>query len=788
MTTVRQRSRRCIAVLFCALAGWTAPIRPAAAINRLPVHQEREGHSFSVRVLDGQRPVPSAEVFIGIHRAGRTDGRGIYRHFYTTRPEQSLHLAVRKPGFHEWNEEVRIRPGGEIRVGLIPETSHRILIQAVTERLGVLSGLAGMEVVVGGEYQGVTDADGEFIYSRAMPGAIELSIRHPQDLAPAWSDTVSLQGDLPVRHFFYPMEPERLQVAVLPFRANGFMDDTPGAVMEAIRESMVEELSDESGFHLLGDDELGRNLEWYGIDDRRLAERGWEDTDLRWNLDLIVVGSVGRDDEFVTEVVVRWPSGEEVLRVLDRADGPEAVPACGRRIARAILERFPYRGWIRAVAGDALDIRIDPGTGWNPTPGEAVILHSFVRDRWGRRLGEIRIGSARILRVDGALVEGRVERATAPLAVSPGDMAIRFLPPPIGVVGPVDFELVARSGEEPHAEPLEGVNVYLDGYWVGRTDRDGRARLGLPDDGSYRLDLYRHGYGPAKRIIRLPRAGVETQVLLEEHFSILRIDTVPSGAEIWLDGRPLGRTPIVDGIRVSPGEHEIDLEAGEDYRPFRRRFAVRDHRVDLTGAAAIVLEKDFLAVGKRNEDAGDVGGAIRTYREVPGDHSDSWEAHRRLAFLLLGPGGDPQDAIEEFLILLSAQDLFPEEVDRLVEIFAGIGRAYLGVGDDLVGTDSLMAETKYLQGLFYLHRARLITEILPELDVDRLFHDITYYRALAYQKLYGLTARREFLRDADEAWQEYFDFAPDTLLENPEVRKAREAGRRFWSEIREDLP
>ncbi|TET24506.1 MAG: PEGA domain-containing protein, partial [Candidatus Cloacimonadota bacterium] len=55
---------------------------------------------------------------------------------------------------------------------------------------------------------------------------------------------------------------------------------------------------------------------------------------------------------------------------------------------------------------------------------------------------------------------------------------------------------------------------------------------------------------------------LKIQVTLQEVFGFLRINVNP-WAEIYIDGEKKGITPIADPIRLTTGEHELELKKGE---------------------------------------------------------------------------------------------------------------------------------------------------------------------------------------------------------------------------------
>ncbi len=100
-----------------------------------------------------------------------------------------------------------------------------------------------------------------------------------------------------------------------------------------------------------------------------------------------------------------------------------------------------------------------------------------------------------------------------------------------------------------------GAGIELDGRAVGRTPRRLEGlRPGEPVVVRLRLD----GYRPAERTVT-PAAGevAIVEVQLDPAFGALSVDALP-WAEIWLDGRHLGPTPLF-GRQVPAGPHTLRL-------------------------------------------------------------------------------------------------------------------------------------------------------------------------------------------------------------------------------------
>jgi len=98
-----------------------------------------------------------------------------------------------------------------------------------------------------------------------------------------------------------------------------------------------------------------------------------------------------------------------------------------------------------------------------------------------------------------------------------------------------------------------------------------------------RIELAR--YQPYIDTIDVPRSGREVPVLalLKQVTGKMRILTRPDGAEIWLDGRNIGRTPkTLEGLDMGQTKHlELRLK---DYQP---------HIQDLTWPADGKIDLDI---------------------------------------------------------------------------------------------------------------------------------------------------------------------------------------------------
>jgi tetratricopeptide (TPR) repeat protein len=206
---------------------------------------------------------------------------------------------------------------------------------------------------------------------------------------------------------------------------------------------------------------------------------------------------------------------------------------------------------------------------------------------------------------------------------------------------------------------------------------------------------------------------------------------------------------------------------------------------DRTGERRIVLQKDFLKIGERARQKGDVEGAIKAYASAGRDHPDYAEAHRRLGDIYLDEKEDYDRAIAEFEAVLALPENEQLIHKQFAVTFTNLGHAYCEKGNRLANTDRDAASQLYAKAIKALQTAKQNTRFFPKDEYDEAVHDTYYYTALSYHKLYLLTKQPAVMNSASLAWREYFDFFPKKLESSPAFADAREAARRYREQIRE---
>jgi hypothetical protein len=156
-----------------------------------------------------------------------------------------------------------------------------------------------------------------------------------------------------------------------------------------------------------------------------------------------------------------------------------------------------------------------------------------------------------------------------PKKVTPKRRAKPARPPPPAPTGPAELTLRLPSG-------LRGAQLFLDDRELGPVPV---SPLPLPP-GPYKVTVRRVGFADfTKRIELEPGKPYELVANLEAVSGVLSVETDHAGAEVFVDGAPVGKTPIEE-LLLTPGVHkvavrlegyseeQVDLavRAGKDYR------------------------------------------------------------------------------------------------------------------------------------------------------------------------------------------------------------------------------
>jgi len=738
---------------------------------------------FTVAVKDKEGPVEGAVIEFGGKKVGESGANGKYTYESETLQKKSLNIVVTRKGYAAWKKTVKAEPGDIVEAALHKQTI--LVVKALTDEYGTTKALPGVGVSINGENVGKTDKNGVLKYNyKGRPGAkVSVELSAAGQIPKVWKKTVVMDENPEVERFFYSASPAPIRVGIY-----GYASNTPGETLESERARMAEALGNRL-FSYLSFKEVQQEKLLEGIKKSKLnidviTTKGWNKSALNGTVDMIIFGSVLKDNSgLVFETKVYTSGGKLLFSRINNAKSNSDIKSVAKKVANTIVEQFPFEGTVVAVDGDRYQINLGK-TDYDMSRGMEFDLLDPKTDGSGRAKGYNNIGVLRITSTGSDSSWGAAEDLKKGRTVNAGDKVVRrIVSEEVASGAKTSFTLVAKGGLAPDLAPLSYVNVYLNDEWVGTTDSSGKAEIPARLGRNHRILLYRHGYDKLSDVVYLNKNEETREFALNVNNATLRIESEPSGAEVFIDGVSIGKTPITQGKPVNFGFHTLTLKTGGDYRDWEEVVEFNRKTVDMTGANRIGFFKDYLKIGARAEAAGDIDGAIEIYKSAEKVHPDYSNIKNRLGQLYMDSKQDYASAIREFEEVLSIPENRELVYKQFALTYANLGHAYYEAGNSLVKTDRNNAATDLSKAIQNLEKAKQNTRFFPPNIYEEAVHDTYYYTAISYHKLYLITKKAALLGKADLAWREYFDFFPKKLESDQNFAGIQEGARKYWTQI-----
>ena len=740
----------------------------------------------TIAVKEKAAPVAEAMVKAAGKEVGKTGANGEFVYEYQTLPKEGIELVVTKAGYATWKRSGGLEPGQRLEATL----SKRVIVTvtALTEEYGQSGGISGISVAIDKKAVGKTDARGAFTWSYdGEPGKKVALVLSAQGYIPStWKTTLILEGEMAVQRYFYPTTAKPIRTGIYRFVGNTPNVDLKG-VLAQTEEALAGQLFKYGCFKEVPSKTLQAEMKKLKLGIDKITTKGWRETPLKKTVDMIVLGSVAKDDQgFLIETKFYSSAGKLIHSQLTRARSEGSISGVTKDIASAVLAKFPFEGTVIESDGDRPRINLGK-SGYKISKGMEFGLLSPRVDETGKVSGYREIGRLKVKKTEDSSALTEVEDMKKGEKVALGDRVVRLVIREDEGQEKNSVIVFAKGGLPPDVTPLAGVNIYLNEEWVSTTGSDGKAEVPVRLGKKYDLVLYRHGYQQVSSKMRAEKNREVKEYSLTVNNAMFKVDSQPSAADVSVDGDKIGRTPITDGKPVTLGFHTVKVSAGGDYRDWEEVVEFASKIEDRTGARSIVLHKDFLKIGERAEQRGDIDGAITAYRSTEKGHPDYSETHHRLAQIYLDDKNDYDAAIQEFENVLSLPENEQLVYKQFSVAFTNLGHAYYEKGNALVAKDKEAAAQNFAKAIKNLQRAKQNTRFFPTMRYDEAVHDTYYYTALSFHKLYLITQKSTMLNDANQAWREYFDFFPQKLEGNAAYEQSREAGQKYWDQIKSKM-
>ena len=804
-------------------------------VTRLPKNRAVETYAFKVElqatkffrlIVDDENGelLEGATIRIAGKTVGETDENGEYVHEYTRTPKKGLKLHAAMKGYRDWKKSVRIKPGHRYEVTLkkkrrqtvakttppakttvAPDPAPKatktakkatrpattktatISISALTDAYGVSSGIAGVGVSINGKPVGKTNAAGEYAYKYKGSSQKEarLTLSAAGYIPERWETTIRLQDKSAVKRYFYPAAPKPIKVGIYGFVSNS-PDEDLSETLAQIETAVGTNLFAHGCFQEVPKSQLRALMLQAGLDMETVSTRGWQHTPLIRTVDMIITGGVTKTEQTMTiETTVIAANGNILLSQINKARKKKNIQNTSTLIANSIIDQFPFEGTIAAI--DDQGYRINLGkSDYRIRRGSQFKYLVADMERSGRVKGFHDAGTLRVVETDASFSWAEIVDLNDNAEVKIGDRVVRrFYLDEKRETEKAAVLLSVNGGTPPQDQPLWGVNVYLNNTWVGTTGSNGKVEIPLNLYEEYDVLLSRHGYQPLLDTISTDADKQSKEFFLEMANALFKVESVPTGAEVFVDGAKIGTTPILDGKLVNFGFRKIKLSAGGEYRDWQAVVEFNQPEVEFVGPNKIVFLKDYLKIGKAAEQSGNIDAAIQAYSSCDKGNPDYSDARHRLAQLYMDEKGNYDAAIREFENVLSLPENQQVIYKQFAVTYTNLGHAYYKNGMTLLHKDKKAAASNFAKAIKKLNIAKQNTRFFPNRQFDEAVHDTYYYLALSYHKLYLVTKKRTLVQKANLAWREYFDFFPKKLEAKSNFVKIRNAARIYWDQIKD---
>lgn len=780
---------------------------------------------FTIFVSEDGSPIEGAPIRIEGKLGAETDEKGEYVYNYQSLPEKGLDLKISKKGFSSWHRKVKAKPGQLLEVALSrteevkeavvvvkpvkkapvevtpvekatpakvkPPKSKRIksTVSVVTRTYsyGISKPVSGVVAHVNGKQIGKTNSKGAltFKYKGRIDEEAKLTLLAPGYIPAKWETSIAAKGMQTINRFFYPEKPKPIKVGIYGY-VNNSPEEDMSEILNRIEEAISNNMFIYSSFSEVSKAMLRDQMMQASLDMETVSTKGWQKTRLMRTVDMIVSGSVTKDDSGMTiETTVNTANGNIILSQINKVRKEKNIKNTAKLIVKNIIDQFPFEGIIDAIEEDRYRLNLGK-LDYKIRRGNEFSYLIATSDSSGKFTGFREAGTLEVKETEDANSWVKIVAVNEGDEIKIGDRTVRrrYLEEEKAATKD-SFTLLARGGLEPDAQPLWGVNVYINNTWVGTTGSNGKVVVPVRLYQEHDILLSRHGYKPANETLSVEKNKEVKEFALDVSSALFKVDSLPSGAVVFIDGVEIGTTPMVDGKLVNFGFRKVKLSVGGEYRDWEKIMEFNKPEVDRLDDNKIVFLKDYMKIGNMAEQNGNIDAAIQAYKNTERESPDYSRAHCRLAQLSMDENKDYDQAIREFENVLSLPENRQIIYKQFAVTYTNLGHAYYEKGNQLVQKDKRAAAINFAKAIEKLKVAKQNIRFFPNNQFDEAVHDTYYYRAISYHKLYLITKKGSLLPKADRAWKEYFDFFPKNLEGKSAFIRIRKSAEKHRTQIKD---
>ncbi len=743
------------------------------AVYPKPHRPDQGAHVFTVHVFAGEAPVAEAQVLLGQDEDGdlkvacTTNARGRCAIRFPEKPEGAVTFVAVKQGFKTKSVTATVDEKQILKIDL--ERGQTIDIFTVTKAYNFTTGLKDVEIYVNDKRVGVTDRFGRYshVYEGKADDLITVTLKSKGYLPETYETDFVATGPMKLVRPFTPADPPSVRVAVLMPQPAGAVDAKAAAALQgplddAVKSAARKHLFSSAAFKEYPIALLDRASKRIGRGLPQMLRQGWGDTDLKATVDALLLPTIIPGPKPSLELSVVDSAGrviaaakEDLDNVNDKASVDRAVAVVAKKITRA----FPFEGAVLSKEADKVVINLGYGAGRGVKAGDVLDVYGVVSANKGLVQEQKNIARLVIREVFDTTakcaVQGLVSRAT----IERGDL-VALRPRRVMEAGGAQIR-VSGNLKGSGSDPIPQANVYFNDAWIGATDDQGRLYLDATGTGT--IKVIRHGFQPVSKSVALTSQS-RLDVSVKRETAFLRVDSVPTGAAVKVEGKLIGKTPLATPIPVPSGFVKVEIEApGGGYKSYSQVLELDQGTLDLTGANAIQLESDQRTIAQRLLKEGKVEDALAAYEAIPKTHSDYLLARHEAGEIYLNVLDQPAKAAEAFGLVTADEGVKQFMDKRFIGSHVDEGIALFETAEKL-GTDQPQAAAAH-----YKKAIEVLENVVPQLrfvmaeQYAQAVHNVDFHRALARHKLWLMSQDQAGLADTVRTWRSYLDGSARSL-------------------------
>ena len=722
---------------------------------------------FTVMVTENHEPLGDAEIFVGrdskrdLSSACTTNSRGRCVIRFEDKPKSVVSLVVKRKGYKTTSLSTRITNKGQIKFSMAK--GKTIDIFAITKSFNFTRGLEEVAVLINGRTVGQTDKFGyySFTYSGKKDDLVSVALRAMGFLPEIYETDFVASGPMTLVKFFNPKTPPSVRMVVLPVQPAGKVSKKDlrafdGSVDKIISTAARTSVFSSTAFQEVQFTTFNRLAKQNGENLTRLQKEGWQATQLKSQIDALLLPTLVLNQSPYIELSVIDSRGRILAAAKEKLDGIDDSASINRSLivlSQKINRAFPFEGAVLDKTSEFVQLNLGFGAGRSIKSGDTLDVHGIQTDKTGRSQTQKKIGEVTIVEVQDGFSKGKVTSLEPRSVIERGDLVVlrpRKAPS-------VDSAQVRVSTDSQGSALVSQANVYFNDYWIGATDEKGRLYVNIEGDGV--LKIIKHGFRQYSKNLTLQKS-TKIDIKLSRETGYIRISSKPSNAEILIEGRKIGKTPLSTPISVPTGFLKVELQAPNGYKNFKTVLELDEGTLDLTGANEIILERDIIAAAENLLAATKIEKAIERLLTIPKSHTDYLLAQHKIGEIYLTRLKNPAKAASAFSRVTQDPKVAQFSDKRFIGSHINEGVALFETAENIEGQPSV-AIAHYQKAIEVLENVTPQLRFVPKNQYVQALHNVEYHMALSRYKVWTYTKDPVVLNQSIRAWKSYIDSNPN---------------------------